>query len=62
MIDLSPGSLIAYAIFFVAGAFLGVLLGRRSKTANAAVDRIRAEYTEKLQAARDEIARLRNQD
>lgn len=59
MIDLSLGSLIAYAVFFVLGAFLGVLLGRRSKTANAVVDRVRAEYDEKLEAAQDEIDRLR---
>lgn len=60
MIDLSLGSLIAYAVFFVLGAFLGVLLGRRSDTANSVVDRVRAEYDEKLLAAREEIARLRN--
>lgn len=59
MIDLSLGSLIAYAVFFILGAFLGVLLGRRSKTANAVVDRVRAEYDQKLEAARDEIDRLR---
>lgn len=64
MIDLSLGSLLAYAVFFVLGAFLGaflgVLLGRRSKTANATVDRIQKEYDEKLLAAREEIVRLRN--
>lgn len=59
MIDLSLGSLFAYALFFVLGAFLGVLLGRRSKTANATVDRIQQEYDEKLEAARREIDRLR---
>lgn len=46
MIDLSLGSLIAYAVFFVLGAFLGVLLGRRSKTANAYTDRILEESKE----------------
>lgn len=60
MIDLSLGSLIAYFVFFVLGAFLGVLLAGRSKTANDIVERIRAEYDEKLLAAREEIARLRN--
>lgn len=59
MIDLSLGSLVAYAVFFVLGTFLGVLLGRRSKTANATVDRIRQEYDEKLASARVELERLR---
>lgn len=30
------------------GAFLGVLLGRRSTTANETVDRIRAEYDRRV--------------
>jgi LPS O-antigen subunit length determinant protein (WzzB/FepE family) len=36
-------AIITYALVFTAGAFLGVLLGRRSKSANATVDRIQAE-------------------
>lgn len=57
MIDLSLGSLIAYAVFFVLGTFLGVLLGRRSKTANEAVNRTQAEFEEwkkEFQAWKDE--------
>jgi hypothetical protein len=44
--DLSLSSLIVYLIIFIAGAFLGVLLGRRSKTANEAVNRSQAEFEE----------------
>lgn len=39
-------TILIYALTFAAGAFLGVLLGRRSKTANAAVDRIQNEADE----------------
>lgn len=46
MFDLSLGSLIAYAVFFVLGAFLGVLLARRSKTANNVVTATQAEWDE----------------
>lgn len=55
MIDLSLGSLIAYAVFLVIGAFVGVMLGRRSKTANAYADRIQA----RLDEAEAEIRALR---
>lgn len=44
--------ILIYIAVFAAGAFLGVLLGRRSMTANKAVDKIRAEYEAR-------IARLR---
>lgn len=40
--------ILIYIGIFAAGAFLGVLLGRRSRTANEAVDRIRAEYEERI--------------
>lgn len=56
MIDLSLGSLIAYTFFLFAGIFIGVMLGRRSKTANAYADRIQSRLDEaeaELRALRD---------
>lgn len=41
MIDLSFGSLIAYAMFLIAGVFIGLGLAGRSKVAQAAYDEIR---------------------
>lgn len=51
-------TILTYALTFAAGAFLGVLLGRRSKTANAYTDRIVAEsreLREKLEAAQAKL-------
>jgi LPS O-antigen subunit length determinant protein (WzzB/FepE family) len=58
-VELNLITILVLAAVFTAGAFLGVLLAGRSKTANAIVARIRAEYDEKLAEARAEIARLR---
>lgn len=40
--------IVMFLIGAVCGAFLGVLLGRRSMTANRVVDQIRAEYEARL--------------
>lgn len=61
MIDLSLGSLIAYAVFLIIGVLTGMSLSRHSRTANAAFDRLRAEYDSRLAAANDEIRRLREE-
>lgn len=57
--DFNLITILVLAGVFAAGAFLGVLLGRRSDTANATVDRIRAQYEDTLADARAEIDRLR---
>jgi len=43
----------------LAGAFIGLGLGRRSERANEAYDRIRAEAKIREQQLRDQIERLR---
>lgn len=51
-------TILTYALTFAGGAFLGVLLGRRSKTANAYTDRIVAEskeLREKLEIAQGKL-------
>lgn len=48
-----------YALIFAAGAFLGVLLGRRSSGANKAVDRIQAEYDELHEAYQRQAEKLK---
>jgi gas vesicle protein len=50
--------LIGLGLGAVAGAFLGVLLGRRSKTANEYVDKIRAKYEEEREQLRHRIREL----
>lgn len=40
------------------GSYLGVLLARRSKTANAAVDRIRDAYEREREELRQQVADL----
>lgn len=50
--------LVVFAVAFVLGAFLGVLLGRRSSTANAYTDRIleeSKELRERLEAAKAKL-------
>lgn len=37
------------------GSYLGVLLARRSKTANAYVDRIRQEYEDKTEELKQQL-------
>lgn len=50
--EITITSILVVLFFTAAGAYLGVLLGRRSRTANETVDRIRQEYE-------DRIARLK---
>lgn len=40
--------IISFCIGVIPGAFLGVIMGRRSTTANETVDRIREEYERKF--------------
>lgn len=44
--QLTLGSLLICALVFVIGAYVGLMLGRRSKTANLYADRIKAEIDE----------------
>lgn len=44
----------------VGGAFLGVLLGRRSQTANDLTDRIRAEYDKAIANLQREVRELKD--
>lgn len=56
MFELS--NILIFAAGVVGGAFLGVLLGRRSTTANAYVDRIRAEYDERVNELKQQVREL----
>ena len=40
--------IVAFALGALAGGFMGVLLARRSMTANKVVDQIKAEYEERM--------------
>lgn len=44
--ELTLSTIFILALLFASGVFLGVLLGRRSSGANAAVDRIRQKWEE----------------
>lgn len=55
---LSAEFLTAAVVFSVAGAYVGVLLGRRSQTANAYVDRIRSEYEDRMNKLKQQIRDL----
>lgn len=50
--------LIGLALGAVGGGYMGVLLGRRSKTANEYVDRIRAKWDEEREQLRQRIRKL----
>lgn len=58
--ELTIGTLIILALVFAAGAFLGVLLGRRSTTANETVDRIREKWYAETAELRAEIQRMKD--
>lgn len=58
--DFNLITLVILAVVFVAGAFLGVLLGRRSKTTNAYVDSILKEKDRAVEKARELEARYRD--
>lgn len=60
--ELTLGTLIILAAVFVGGAFLGVLLGRRSSSANATVDRIRKQWDEETAELRAQIRRMQDKD
>ena len=51
-----------FFVGLVIGALMGVGLGRRSKTANTAYDRSRAEWDELRAEVQDLSDRLRNKD
>ena len=57
--ELNLISLLINAAILVGGAFLGVLLGRRSSTANKIVDDIRYRYEREAAELRTELARLK---
>jgi gas vesicle protein len=50
--------LIGLGLGAVGGAYVGVLMGRRSQTANAYVDRIRAEYDERVNQLKQQVREL----
>ena len=58
MEGLTFGVVLLLGAVFVAGAFLGVLLGRRSTTANEAVNRIQAEADRLREELRKAKARV----
>lgn len=57
--ELTLTTLIVIGLAFVAGAFLGVLLGRRSSTANSIVDDIQRRYEREAAELREQINRLK---
>ena len=57
--ELTLGAVILLVGVFAGGAFLGVLLGRRSQTANETVDRIREKWDEEVAELRAEIDALK---
>lgn len=57
---LSLQFLIGAGLGLIAGAFIGVGLGRRSNTANDAYDRARASWELREAQLREQIERLQN--
>ena len=58
--ELNLITLIVLALVFSAGAFVGVLLGRRSKGANEAVDAIRQKWYAETAELRAQIKRMQD--
>lgn len=54
--------LILAAVMLAAGAYLGVLLGRRSTTANETVDRIRERYDQQVAELREQVRAQQRRD
>lgn len=57
--ELNLTTLIALAVTLFAGGFLGVLLGRRSSTANRIVDGIRDRYEREAAELREQVRNLK---
>ena len=57
--DLNLITLVVIAAALFVGGFLGVLLGRRSSTANRVVDGIRDRYEREAAELREQVRRLK---
>lgn len=60
LFELTLGTLALLTVALIAGAFIGVGLGRRSSTANAYYDSARAQWAEREAQLQAEIQRLRD--
>lgn len=58
VLDLTVGNLIVLAIVAVASAYIGIMLGRRSKTANLYADKVQAEIREIEARTKSTLAHL----
>ena len=56
--ELNLITLVVIAVALFVGGFLGVLLGRRSSTANSIVDGIQQRYEREAAELREQVCRL----